>query len=90
MATDPVKYPQAAKLDGLRTEAETAGQFYEWLMAKPGLHFVRYTDEGMAIPACLNGPELVAEFLGIDYAAYEREKAAMLDEIRARHERTDA
>lgn len=87
---DPEKYPQAAKLDGVRAEAEAAGQFFEWLMARPGLHLVRYTEEGIPIPACVGGPELVAEFLGIDYKAYELEKLAMLDEYRARQERTDA
>lgn len=89
------KYPQAAKLDSLRTEAETAGQFYEWLMAKPELHLVRYIDdefdsEPVPVPACLSGQELVAEFLGIDYQAYQLEKDAMLKEIQERHERTDA
>lgn len=93
--TDPEKYPQAAKLDDLRTEAETAGQFFERLMAKPELHLVRYIDdefdgEPVPVPACLNGPELVAEFLGIDYKAYQLEKDAMLKEIQERHERTDA
>jgi hypothetical protein len=85
MAVDPAKYPQAAKLDGLRAEAETAGHFYEWLMGRPGLHLVRYVGE-VSIPACVNGPELVAEFLGIDYKAYEREKDAMLAEVRASSE----
>lgn len=92
---DPAKYPQAAKLDGLRAEAETAGQFFEWLMAKPELHLVRYIDdefdgEPVPVPACLSGPEVVAEFLGIDYKAYQLEKDAMLKEIQARNERTDA
>lgn len=86
----PEKYPQAAKVDECRNEAEAAGQFFEWLRARPGLHLVRYTEEGHSIPASVSGPELVAEWLGIDYQAYEREKSAMLDEIRARHNKADA
>lgn len=90
-ATDAEKYPQAAKLDGLRAEARTAGEFYDWLMGHPDLYLMRFTDEGIPVPACVTGQELVAEFLGIDYPAYQREKDAMLEEIQARQtEGTDA
>jgi hypothetical protein len=86
---DPEKYPQSAKLDGLRAEAKVLGEFFEWLMGSSTEYVLaRFDFYGHLMRAHPNGPEVVAKFLGINYKAYQLERDAMLAEVRATNDDT--
>jgi hypothetical protein len=85
MATtvDPEKYPQAAKLDGLRAEAQLLGEFFEWLMGSSTEYVLaRFDFYQHLMRVHADGQEVVAKFLGINYRLYQLERDAMLAEVR--------
>lgn len=72
--------PETPTLDRLAAEdarRSAAHEFLDWLHAK-GYHLGRYTPSGRLGPAFTKDDLLVLQWLGIDPAAVERERRALL------------
>lgn len=81
-----VATPECDKMLRLKEErhAEDAEDFLEWLRGEKGYVFARWEEDGDFLePARYQSTEsLLAEWLGIDLEAVERERRALLAEVR--------
>lgn len=79
------KYPQHEKLKKVQDQSQMVGEFLEWLSSKSWtICELNRTDD--YCPIQLRTEELLAEYFGIDLKKLEREKRAMLDELREKQE----
>lgn len=72
-----VEYPEHQKLRAVRAQTQAAGAFFDWLQNERGYEMVG--PDGVYVPI----DELLADWKGIDARELEREKLAMLEELRA-------
>lgn len=75
------KYPEHEKLAKVKNESQVIGGFLEWLDNEEGVSLCRF--EGVEIVIEHTSVEaLLAKYFEIDLKVIEREKRAMLDELR--------
>ena len=79
-------YPQATKLNAVSANHDTIGEFLDWLAAD-GIHLVRYQKvEGyrneQPVEIFEQSTALLNRFSGIDEMALEKERRAMLTNLR--------
>lgn len=78
------KYPEHAKLSAIREQSQTCGAFLEWLTDEKGLVLAEYLGASSSLArAHYRVSSLLAGFFEIDENVLEKEKLAMLDELRA-------
>lgn len=90
------RYPMHDKAQALAAERDTAQEFYDFLLAK-GILLCRVSDDPYDrddpfrfqryAPCHISPEKLIAEFLGIDLAAFDAEKESMYAELVAANER---
>jgi len=73
------KYPEADKVIEAREDAQTIGEFIEWLQADYVI--AEWDDEDDLRMAHISIEDLLYKYCGIDKDAYEAEKLAMLKEM---------
>lgn len=74
-------YPEHEKLKALEGANQIVGNFIEWL-GEAGYIIAKEDRYGDLYPAYLRVEQLLAEHFEIDLNTLEREKEAMLEEIR--------
>jgi hypothetical protein len=74
------EYPEHEKLAKVQPETQAAHDFLEWLGGK-GIMLARVDERGMALTVG-NDRDLLAEWKGVDLAALEAEKRAMIERVR--------
>lgn len=78
-------YPEHTKLAEISDKSQAIGEFVDWLRDK-GISLCRlYEENGVSRYYPQTDPirDLLADYYDIDQNAIEREKRAMLDELRA-------
>lgn len=76
------KYPEHEKLKAKSAEASTLSGFIDFV-AEQGWELATFDDEGQSLfPVRLRPDEIIGMFLEINPTKIEKEKQAMLDEIR--------
>ena len=80
-------YPEHDKMSKIADKSQAIGEFMEWLEQEKNLTLCKPIPEGEEAagqywPAYTPIQNLLAEFFDIDPVALEREKRAMLDEMR--------
>ena len=87
-----MKTPALNKQANARKKAQVIGEFLDWVHNKKGWRFCEakppkpgFTFEAFLPVACVT-ERLLAEYFGIDEAAVENERRALLAEMRHRHE----
>jgi hypothetical protein len=76
-------YPEHRKLKAVVDRSQTIGEFLDWLEEK-GLWLANMDVEGPRMsPYYYKKENILAEFFGIDLKKIEKEKLAMLEELRA-------
>jgi hypothetical protein len=74
------KYPQAEKVAEVQDKAQDLGDFMEWLNGK--YYFCEFDDESERLyNARPDIQKTLAEYLGIDWDAYQKELDQMLKEL---------
>ncbi len=84
---DESDYPECEKMEAVREKSQAIGEFIEWLQSKNIYLLTQH--EGMDDDFCFSRTpieELLAEFFGIDLAKAEKEKSAMLEDIRKQND----
>ena len=76
-------YPQHEKLNAVKDQSQTIGDFLEWLHSEKGIILTSYSNSNMNWPTPdLTAKErLMAEYFEIDLDALEAEKRMMLGMI---------
>jgi hypothetical protein len=96
MNTEP-KYPEHEKLSAIRDKSQAQGEFIDWLSDEKhiylGENFCLKDKEGDELWEFSRSHQsirkLLAEFHGIDEDKLEREKLAMLEEMRIRNRQAE-
>ena len=88
-----MKYTEHDKLDKVKKESQSCGEFLEWLQNEKELVLSQYsqysdTDETL-YPIHVNIQDLLAEFFGIDLNKLEEEKRHMLETLRKANEKRE-
>jgi hypothetical protein len=89
MAETPTPTPTLDKMLDVKDRSQAIGEFLEWLEDEKGVELVTTElhhggSRALEYVPLRQGTEsLLAEFFGIDLDAAEREKRALLDELRA-------
>ena len=94
------EYPEHEKLEKVKDKSQACGEFLEWLTGAQGYTLGEYHEHveectqvgykvcGMSSDVLYPAPtvtrKLLAEFFEIDEDKLDKEKRAMLDELRAR------
>jgi hypothetical protein len=90
VAVTPNPYPEHEKLGKIKDQSQAVGEFLEW--ASSGIRDYRICEFDRSLdrwfPIMISTEKLLAEFFGINLDRLEKEKLAMLDELRALNERT--
>lgn len=79
------RYPEHAKLLARKADHAVLVNFLSWVEADTHYALVVVGEDGE--PYAANLSAVVAEFFAVDQAAFEQEKRAMIEEIRAANER---
>ena len=77
-------YPEHDKLEAVVERSQAIGEFLDVFLPSKNIHFGRPSafEGGGLNPIHINIQELLAEFFDIDRDKLEKEKEAILDEIR--------
>ena len=87
---DPPKYPEHVKLQAIVDKSQLIGEFIDVFLPGKGIFLGRPKEFGNGLdPIIVDIQELLAEYFGIDRDKLEKEKEAMLDEIRRLNDRYD-
>lgn len=74
-------YPEHEKLAAVKDESQAQGEFLSWLTSEKGVHLFVFDGDSPRSLMC-SAEDLLAEYHGVDLKALEREKRAMLEQMR--------
>jgi tRNA(Ile2) C34 agmatinyltransferase TiaS len=74
-------YPEHEKLHLIKDKSQAIGEFLEWLQGEQGCVIAQYSGDDLH-PIDSRNEQLLAYFFEIDLVKLEKEKRAMLDELR--------
>jgi len=81
MSTEP--YPECEKVANVKDKSQAIGEFLEWLRIEKGIIMCeRRGESDSLVPSFLRNEQLLADFFDIDLDLVEKEKRAMLEELR--------
>lgn len=75
------KYPQLEKMKAARERSQSIGEFLEWAHGQKGLMLTCWSGNDLVL-FTKSIEEILAEFFEIDLREVEREKCALMEEIR--------
>lgn len=75
------EYPECEKMAAIREKSQGIGEFLDWLSER-GIILASYYEEAGLSPRHTNIEQLLAEYFNIDLNKVEKEKQAMLAELR--------
>lgn len=77
----PDPYPECAKMAAVQDKSQAIGAFLDWLSEK-GIVLASYYEEAELSPYRTNIEQLLAEYFEIDLDKVDKEKQAMIEELR--------
>lgn len=79
----PIPTPEIDKMHVVKDRSQAIGEFIEWIRSEKGWEIASYNDGGERLwPVNTSIERLLAEFFGIDLDKVEKEKRALLNQLR--------